>query len=338
MNIQENISLKPYNTFGLDKKAKFFFEANTLEDLKSGLRYAQEHQLNIFILGGGSNILLTQDIEALVIYNQLKGITISKEDDDYVWVKAGAGENWHSFVCYCLDKNWGGVENLSLIPGTVGASPMQNIGAYGVEIKDIFVSLEALHRDTLEIIKFDKESCQFGYRESIFKNSHKDQYIILSVEFRLSKRHHILHTSYGAIQETLATFSITNPTIQDISKAVIHIRSSKLPDPKVIGNAGSFFKNPTIPFQLFDKLKQDYPEMPSFPLEQGVKIPAAWLIQQCGWKGKVLGNIGVHKDQPLVLVNFGNGEGQDIVELSKAIQASVYQRFEITLHPEVNFI
>lgn len=338
MNIQENISLQAYNTFGLDKKAKFFLEANTLEDLKSGLRYAQEHQMNLFILGGGSNILLTQDIDALVIYNQLKGITISKEDEDYVWVKVGAGENWHSFVLYCLDKNWGGVENLSLIPGTVGASPMQNIGAYGVEIKDIFVSLEALHRETLEIVRFDNDSCQFGYRESIFKNTHKDQYIILSVEYKLSKRHHNLHTSYGAIQETLTTFGITKPTIQDISKAVIHIRSSKLPDPKVIGNAGSFFKNPTIPIELFDKLKKDYPEMPSFPLDHGIKIPAAWLIQQCGWKGKVLGNIGVHKDQPLVLVNFGNGEGKDIVELSKAIQISVYQRFEITLQPEVNFI
>ncbi|MGY6521150.1 MAG: UDP-N-acetylmuramate dehydrogenase [Mongoliitalea sp.] len=338
MNIQENISLKPYNTFGIDKKARFFYVINTLEDLRDGLHYAKTHELKVLVLGGGSNILLTEDWNGLVIYNQLKGVELVHEDEDHVWVEAGAGENWHAFVLYCLENNWGGLENLSLIPGTVGASPMQNIGAYGVEIKDSFVSLQALNRESLAVEVFDSEACQFGYRESIFKNSHRDKYIILSVQFKLTKRNHPLHTDYGAIQATLESNGIKYPTIQDISNAVIEIRSSKLPDPKVIGNAGSFFKNPTIDTYQFQQLKDSYPEIPSFPTKHGVKIPAAWLIQQCGWKGKVFGAIGVHKDQPLVLVNFGGGEGKAIVQLSKDIQASVQEKFGIALHPEVNFI
>ncbi|GHB23554.1 UDP-N-acetylmuramate dehydrogenase [Mongoliitalea lutea] len=338
MNIQENISLQPYNTFGIDKKARFFYVVNTLEELRNGLHYAKTHALNVLILGGGSNILLTADWDGLVLFNQLRGIEILQEDENHVWVEAGAGENWHAFVMHCLENNWGGLENLSLIPGTVGASPMQNIGAYGVEIKDSFISLQALNRESLTVEVFDSEACQFGYRESIFKNTHKDKYIILSVQFKLTKQNHPLHTSYGAIQATLETKGIKTPTIQDISNAVIEIRSSKLPDPKVIGNAGSFFKNPTIYSHQFQQLQKSYPDIPSFPTEQGVKIPAAWLIQQCGWKGKVFGPIGVHKDQPLVLVNFGGGEGKAIVQLSKDIQASVFGKFGIMLHPEVNFI
>lgn len=338
MNIQENISLQPYNTFGIDKKARFFYVVNTLEELRDGLHYAKTHALNVLILGGGSNILLTSDWDGLVLFNQLRGIEILQEDENHVWVEAGAGENWHAFVMHCLENNWGGLENLSLIPGTVGASPMQNIGAYGVEIKDSFISLQALNRESLTVEVFDSEACQFGYRESIFKNTHKDKYIILSVQFKLTKQNHLLHTSYGSIQATLESKGINTPTIQDISNAVIEIRSSKLPDPKVIGNAGSFFKNPTIYSHQFQQLQKSYPDIPSFPTEQGVKIPAAWLIQQCGWKGKAIGAIGVHKDQPLVLVNFGGGDGKAIVQLSKDIQASVFDKFGIMLHPEVNFI
>lgn len=338
MNIQENISLQPYNTFGIDKKARFFYVVNTLEELRDGLHYAKTHALNVLILGGGSNILLTSDWDGLVLFNQLRGIEILQEDENHVWVEAGAGENWHAFVMHCLENNWGGLENLSLIPGTVGASPMQNIGAYGVEIKDSFISLQALNRESLTVEVFDSEACQFGYRESIFKNTHKDKYIILSVQFKLTKQNHLLHTSYGAIQATLESKGINTPTIQEISNAVIEIRSSKLPDPKVIGNAGSFFKNPTIYSHQFQQLQKSYPDIPSFPTEQGVKIPAAWLIQQCGWKGKAIGAIGVHKDQPLVLVNFGGGDGKAIVQLSKDIQASVFDKFGIMLHPEVNFI
>ncbi|UJP64133.1 UDP-N-acetylmuramate dehydrogenase [Mongoliitalea daihaiensis] len=338
MKIQENISLKPYNTFGIDKKARFFLEAHMTEDLKAGIEFAHERELPLLILGGGSNILLRGDFHGLVMRNCLEGIEVVREDDTSVWVEVGAGENWHAFVMYCLDKNWGGIENLSLIPGTVGASPMQNIGAYGVEIKDTFVSLEALHKDRLDVELFDAGRCQFGYRESIFKNTYKDQYIITKVQFKLSKTNHILHTSYGAIQEILHNWGIDNPSIQDVSKAVIQIRSSKLPDPKVIGNAGSFFKNPTISLTHFELLQAENPGIPSYPTDQGMKVPAAWLIQQCGWKGKVIGNIGVHKDQPLVLVNYGAGEGEDLVKLSQQIQESVFNRFGIALHPEVNFI
>lgn len=338
MNIQENISLKPFNTFGIDQKARFFLEAKNLSEIQEGLAFAKEANVPLIVLGGGSNVLFTKDLDGLVILNRLTGIQVVKEDEDSVWVEAGAGENWHLFVMHCLENNWGGLENLSLIPGTVGASPMQNIGAYGVEIKDTFVSLLAFHKERKELEIFDAEACQFGYRESIFKNTYKDQYIILSVQFKLSKHNHSLHTAYGAIQATLKANGIHNPSIQDISQAVIHIRSTKLPDPSRIGNAGSFFKNPTISLQEFEQLEARFVDIPSFPTEQGVKIPAAWLIQQCGWKGKVIGNIGVHKDQPLVLVNFGGGEGKAIVQLSQEIQASVLERFGIVLQAEVNFL
>ncbi|MDX5339540.1 MAG: UDP-N-acetylmuramate dehydrogenase [Cyclobacteriaceae bacterium] len=337
MNIQENISLKPYNTFGFDQNARFFVVVSTLEELKEALRFAESENLEIFILGGGSNILLTQDLESLVIKLEIKGIELLKEDSEQVWVKSGAGENWHDFVLYAIEKDWAGIENLSLIPGTVGASPMQNIGAYGVEIKDVFESLEALNRKTLELEVFDAESCQFGYRESVFKHELKGQYIICSVTFRLNKRP-VFHTSYGAIQETLSKNSIESLSIRAISDAVIEIRQSKLPDPKQIGNSGSFFKNPTVSLEKYETLKNQYPTIPGYPLEEGVKLAAAWLIEQAGWKGYKRGQIGVHDKQALVLVNHGKGKGLELKKLAQEIQHSVFEKFGIKLQPEVNFL
>jgi len=337
MKIQENISLKPFTTFGIDKKAKFFTTVETLDELKAALLTAKEKQLQVFILGGGSNILLTRDIDGLVIKLEIKGINLVKEEGDQLWVEVGAGEMWHELVLHSIAQDWAGLENLSLIPGTVGASPMQNIGAYGVEIKDVFDSLQALHRETLEMHSFDAEACRFGYRESVFKQTFKDQYVITSVTFRLSKTPNF-HLEYGAIREVLAANGIDQPSIRAISDAVIQIRQSKLPDPKEIGNAGSFFKNPTIPSTQFDTLKASYPSIPGYPSTKGVKVAAGWLIEQAGWKGKRIGDVGVHAKQALVLVNYGDGTGEEIKSLSQQIQASVLDKFGIHLHPEVNFI
>jgi UDP-N-acetylmuramate dehydrogenase len=337
MKIQENISLKPFTTFGIDKKAKFFTTVETLDELKIALLAAKEKQLPVFILGGGSNILLTRDIEGLVIKLEIKGINLVKEEGDQLWVEVGAGEMWHELVLHSIAQDWAGLENLSLIPGTVGASPMQNIGAYGVEIKDVFDSLQAMHRETLEMQSFDAEACQFGYRESVFKQTLKDQYVITSVTFRLSKTPNF-HLEYGAIREVLAANDIDQPSIRAISDAVIQIRQSKLPDPKEIGNAGSFFKNPTIPNAQFDALKASYPSIPGYPSAEGVKVAAGWLIEQTGWKGKRIGEVGVHAKQALVLVNYGGGTGEEIKKLSEQIQASVYDKFGVKLQAEVNFI
>ncbi len=337
MKIQENISLKPFTTFGIDKKAKFFTTVETLDELKVALLAAKEKQLPVFILGGGSNILLTRDIEGLVIKLEIKGINLVKEEGDQLWVEVGAGEMWHELVLHSIAQDWAGLENLSLIPGTVGASPMQNIGAYGVEIKDLFASLQAMHRETLEMQSFDAEACQFGYRESVFKQAFKDQYVITSVTFRLSKTPNF-HLEYGAIREVLAANDIDQPSIRAISNAVIQIRQSKLPDPKEIGNAGSFFKNPTIPTIQFDALKASYPSIPGYPSAEGVKVAAGWLIEQTGWKGKRIGEVGVHAKQALVLVNYGGGTGEEIKKLSEQIQASVYDKFGVQLQAEVNFI
>ena len=309
MKIQENISLKPFTTFGIDKKAKFFTTVTTLDELKSALLVAKEKQLPVFILGGGSNILLTRDIEGLVIKLEIKGINLVKEDEDQLWAEVGAGEMWHELVMHSIAKDWAGLENLSLIPGTVGASPMQNIGAYGVEIKDVFDSLMAMNRETLELQSFDAEACRFVYRESVFKQTFKDQFVITSVTFRLSKTPNF-HLEYGAIREVLAANGIDQPSIRAISDAVIQIRQSKLPDPKEIGNAGSFFKNPTIPNAQFDELKASYPSIPGYPSAEGVKVAAGWLIEQTGWKGKRIGKVGVHAKQALVLVNYGGGSGE----------------------------
>lgn len=337
-NILKNTSLKPYNTFGLEANAKLFVEINSTNELLYLLDSDEFKENKILILGGGSNVLLTQDFDGLVIKNNIKGIELIEETEDEVTIRVGSGEVWHAFVLYCVDKNYGGIENLSLIPGTVGAAPMQNIGAYGVEIKDVFVDLEAIDRNTQEIKKFDNKTCAFGYRESVFKNINKDQYFITHVTFRLNKKPK-LNLDYGAIKDTLKELEVTEPSISDVSKAVIKIRQSKLPDPAEIGNSGSFFKNPIISRSEFEILRAKYPQLPSYPVDEtSVKVPAGWLIEQAGWKGKTLGEIGVHKNQALVLVNYGNGKGADIQALSKEIQVSILEKYGINLHAEVNII
>lgn len=337
MKIQENISLKPYTTFGIDQKAEFFCIASSLDELKEALTLSKQNEWAVFILGGGSNILLTSDIKGLVIKLEIKGITLVQEEEDQLLVNVGAGELWHNFVQFSIAQEWAGLENLSLIPGTVGASPMQNIGAYGVEIKDVFDSLQAMHRETLEMHSFDADACQFGYRESVFKQTLKDQYVITSVRFRLNKTPNY-HLEYGAIREVLAANGINQLSIRAISDAVIQIRQSKLPDPKEIGNAGSFFKNPTISTTQFETLKSDFPSIPGYPSTEGVKVAAGWLIEQAGWKGKRVGDVGVHAKQALVLVNYGGGTGKEIKALSQQIQADVAEKFGIDLQAEVNFI
>ena len=336
--IKENVSLKPYNTFGLDVNARYFVEITGTEQLLVLLKdpaWASQRKL---FLGGGSNLLLLNDFDGLVIKISLKGIRAVEDTPDHTVLRAGAGEVWHEFVLHCIGLNLGGVENMALIPGTVGAAPMQNIGAYGAEIKDTFHSLEALNLETLETEIFSPERCNFGYRESFFKHEGKDRYVILNVSLRLSK-HPVIHTGYGAIQETLSEMGIDTPTIRDVSQAVIRIRQRKLPDPAVIGNSGSFFKNPEIPAGKFEKIREKYPNIPGYPLaDHRVKVPAGWLIEQAGWKGKRFGEVGVHDKQALVLVNFGSGTGQEIAALAARIQASVYQKFDISISPEVNFI
>lgn len=337
MNIQNNISLKSFNTFGIDVIAKQFVSINSVDELKEVLT-TQNHQ-SIFILGGGSNMLLTQDIEALVVHINLKGISIETKSDQAVLVKASAGENWHEFVLWCIDNDFGGVENLSLIPGNVGTAPIQNIGAYGVELKDVFESCEALHINSGKIKTFDNQECQFDYRNSVFKNEKKGEYIILSVTFKLTKKHHKIKTDYGSITSELHKLNIKNPTIKDVSNAVISIRSSKLPDPKKIGNSGSFFKNPMIEKSLYNTLKENFPDIPSYPVsDKLVKVPAGWLIEHAGFKGKTFSNYGVHKNQALVLVNYGGANGNDIKNLAQLIQKTIARIFNIELEAEVNII
>ena len=336
IELQEQISLKEFNTFGLDVSAKRFASFSTVEELKSGI-----NQLNgdpLLILGGGSNVLLTQDFDGLVLKNEIKGIEVIEEDNQHIKVSVGAGENWHQFVMHAIDNNWAGIENLSLIPGTVGAAPMQNIGAYGIEIKQVFDYLEALEISTGDLYTFYEEQCDFGYRESIFKKSRKGQFVITRVVFRLSKTAEF-NISYGAIQDTLNEMEITELNIKAISDAVIKIRQSKLPDPAEIGNSGSFFKNPEVDAIDYERLKAEYPSIPGYKLADGkIKIPAAWLIEQDGWKGKTFDKIGVHKNQPLVLVNYGNGSGSDIRDLAYQIRSSIAKKFGIELTPEVNII
>ena len=336
--ILKDKSLKPYNTFGLDVNASFFTEVSGVDELKALLKSEIYLSNNSLILGGGSNVLLTKDYDGLVIKNSIKGIKKVFENVHEVHLKAGSGENWHSFVLHTISQNLGGLENLSLIPGTVGAAPMQNIGAYGVEIKDVFVSLEAIHKQTLELRTFELEECAFGYRESVFKHELKDQYFITSVTFKLQK-FPTLHVDYGAISQTLEAKQIRKPSIKDVSDAVIEIRQSKLPNPEEIGNSGSFFKNPVISGELFEQIQKEYPEIPSYPAGYDeVKVPAGWLIEKAGWKGYKNGEIGVHAKQALVLVNYGGGKGEDLVNLSKEIQKDVFQKFGISLQTEVNII
>lgn len=338
INKKENISLQPYNTFGIDATAKAFVAFASLEELKTILEANSIRDNPYLVLGGGSNILLTKDFDGIVLKNNIKGIEIVAEDADHVYVKAGAGEGWHHFVMYCLENNFAGVENLSLIPGNVGASPMQNIGAYGVEIKDVFYQLEAFHLHQKEKQTFSLDDCQFGYRESVFKTIYKNQFVILNVTYRLYKKPHF-NTSYGAIQQELDNMGVKELSIQAISQAVINIRSSKLPDWKLTGNAGSFFKNPTITNQQAQALKAQYPKMVSFPLNEGqTKLAAGWLIEQCGWKGYRQGDAGCYDKQALVLVNYGRAKGTEIFELSEQIIASVQQKFGVTLEREVNIL
>ena len=337
MQIESNFSLKKYNTFGIEAKAKQFVAVQTEDELKTILK---NHESDTkFILGGGSNMLLTKDIDALVIHVDLKGKRIVNEDDDNVWVESKAGENWHEFVLWTISQDFGGLENMSLIPGNVGTTPVQNIGAYGTEIKDTFLSCDAVHIQTQKTKTFTKEECNFGYRESVFKHEAKDLYVITSVIFKLTKRNHKINTSYGDITKELEKNNVVTPTLKDVSNAVIAIRQSKLPDPKELGNSGSFFKNPIISKSEFEKIHVLHPEMPHYVIsETEVKVPAGWLIEQAGFKGKRFGDAGIHKNQALVLVNYGNATGQEILAVSKDIQATVLQKFGIAIEAEVNVI
>lgn len=338
MRIENNKSLKSLNTFGIDVKATEFIEVHSEEELYEVLQ-KQGHK-NLFILSGGSNMLLTEDIDALVIHNKITGINSEElSDEDKVLLSAGSGENWHEFVQYCIAKDYGGIENLSLIPGYVGSAPIQNIGAYGVELKDTFHSCNALEIASGKKVTFTKDDCNFGYRDSIFKNNAKNKYIITQVKFVLSTTNHKLYTNYGALKSELENNGIKNPTIKDISEAVIAIRKSKLPDPKEIGNSGSFFKNPILETHHFNILKKQFPEIPSYPIDKDfTKVPAGWLIEQSGFKGKRWGDAGVHHKQALVLVNHGNASGIEILQVAKKIQKTVLSNFNIQLETEVNIL
>jgi UDP-N-acetylmuramate dehydrogenase len=336
MTLKNNISLKPFNTFGIDVNASKFVSIDSLQNLKDILN---TNPVDLLILGGGSNLLLTKDVEALVLQINLKGISVISSFKNSVHVEVAAGENWHELVCWCLNKDFGGLENLSLIPGNVGTAPIQNIGAYGVELKDSFISCEAIHIHTKELRTFTKEECNFGYRNSVFKQELKGQYIITSVVFELSRYDHSLKTNYGAIEAELQNSAIETPTIQDVSKAVISIRNSKLPDPKIIGNSGSFFKNPVISYSKFEVLQNQFPQIQHYKIsENAVKIPAGWLIDTAGFKGKTFGDFGVHTKQALVLVNYGGASGKDILNLSQQIQKAVKYIFDIDLETEVNIL
>lgn len=336
MIISNDCSSLGYNTFGIDVNVPTLIEISNKQDLSSIVRKFSESKCHV--LGGGSNILLTKDLEAPLLYINTKGVELIKEADDYVLVKVEAGESWHEIVLWAISQNYGGIENLSLIPGKCGAAPMQNIGAYGVEIKDILHAVSAYKLSDGHEYTFHNEECGFGYRTSNFKTIWKDQFIISDIILRLTKEgHHELNTSYGAISSELEKLGITNPSIQDISDVVIEIRKSKLPYPEEVGNAGSFFKNPIISKSQYDTLIAKYPNMPSYPVDaQHVKVPAGWLIDQCGWKGKVVGQTGTYKNQALVLVNHGSASGEEIYDLSTDIKDSVKQTYNITLEREVN--
>jgi UDP-N-acetylmuramate dehydrogenase len=336
MNIQENISLLSYNTFGLEAKAAFFCEIKSVIELNWLLKQSESTP---FILGGGSNLLITKDIEGLVVKNSIKGIEIVKNYKNHAFVSVGAGENWHDFVLWAVKNNLGGVENLSLIPGTVGAAPVQNIGAYGVELKDCLGGLNATELSTGNNRFFSIKDCNFGYRDSIFKQTEKGKYCITKVIFALDKINHKLNISYGDIAKTLEADNITKPSIEDVSNAVIKIRSAKLPDPNKIGNCGSFFKNPEINRSLFENVKTKFPNVIFYDLPNGnVKIPAGWLIEQCGWKGKRIGNTGCYEKQALVLVNYGGAKGSEVKQLADDIIASVFKKFGVMIEAEVNII
>jgi UDP-N-acetylmuramate dehydrogenase len=335
VTILNNISLKEYNTFGVACYAKRFVSISSFYELQQLVKTEKE----LFLISGGSNMLLTKDIEELVALIIIKGISIDRENENSVHLTVNAGENWHEFVLWCISQNYGGLENLSLIPGNVGTCPIQNIGAYGVEVKDTITKVEALEIETGKLVAFSNDDCEFGYRNSIFKNKEKGKYILTSVSFQLTKKNHQLNTSYGAIETALQEKNITNPTIKDVSDVVIDIRKLKLPDPNEIGNSGSFFKNPVITTQQFIELQTTFKDIPSYNVSDSeTKVPAGWLVEQCGFKGKRFGDAGVHEKQALVLVNYGNASGLEIYQLGQKIQETVAEKFRINLEIEVNII
>ncbi len=341
MLLQRNVDLKSYNTFGIAVQAQLLGRFGSAHGARQLLLAPELKDLPRLVLGGGSNILFTHDFEGLVMLNEIPGIAVVREDEQHVWLKVGAGVLWHDLVLHTVDKNLGGIENLSLIPGKVGAAPMQNIGAYGVEIKDTFHSLEALRVEDGEVITFDRAACNFGYRESYFKREGKNRFIILSVTFKLAKTGagYALNTTYGNISDELSRMGRTAPTIKDVSDAVIAIRRSKLPDPALIGNAGSFFKNPVVIVAVAEHIREEHPEMPAYPAGEGlVKLAAGWLIEKAGWKGHRTGAYGVHDRQALVLVNHGGATGAEIHALSGAIMQSIKERFGVVLEREVNVV
>lgn len=332
------ISLKPMNTFGMDVHAARFAVFVNETQLQQQLEALQNNTDPILILGGGSNILFTRDYPGVVLKDEIGGISIVDDGGDDVLVKAGAGVVWHALVDWCIENNLGGIENLSLIPGTCGAAPIQNIGAYGVELKDVFHSLECVQIKDGSKSEIFAEQCAFGYRDSVFKRSMKGKMVITSITLKLSRKHR-LNVSYGAITQELQRMGISNPDIRNVSDAVCNIRRSKLPDPAILGNAGSFFKNPEVPANMHDALKKEFPNMVSYPFGASTfKLAAGWLIEQCGWKGKVVGKTGSHKDQALVLVNYGGATGEEVVQLSDEIRASVRAKFGVEIEPEVNII
>ena len=335
MNIQKNVLLKNYNTFGISVNAKRFVSVNSVYELQQILKVEKD----IFLISGGSNMLLTKDINELVVHINIKGVSIDNENENAAYLTVNSGENWHEFVLWCISQNYGGIENLSLIPGYVGTCPIQNIGAYGVEVKDTITKVEALEIETSKLVQFSNKDCNFGYRNSIFKNELKGKYIITSVSFKLTTIHHNLNSSYGAIETELSLKKISKPSLKDISNAVIAIRKSKLPDPKEIGNSGSFFKNPVISSAQYLKLQKEYADLPGYKIsDMEVKIPAGWLIEKAGFKGKRYGEFGVHDKQALVLVNYGNASGKEIYQLAEKIKETIIKKFEITLEIEVNII
>lgn len=338
MKIIENYSLKSLNTFGVDVKTRYIAEIFSDNDLFKLLEDKEFESVRKFILGGGSNILFTKDFEGLVIKNSIPGINIIDEDDESIIIETGAGVNWDDFVSYCVEKKWCGVENLSLIPGTVGAAPIQNIGAYGQELKNVLYNLEGIFIETGEKKIFNNYECKFSYRESIFKNEFKNKFVITRVGFKLSKKPEV-NISYPPIREELNNRKISDPKIRDLRKIVVDIRNSKLPDPKIIGNAGSFFKNPVVRNDKFKMLKEKYPDLNSYPVDDDhVKLSAAALIEKCGWKGKRIGNCGSYEKQPLVIVNYGEATAGEILELANNIRSSVEENFEVTLQQEVNLV
>ena len=337
MILQQSVSLKPYNTFGIDATCRYFVELKQRDDVEKWVAMQQQSHNSFFILGGGSNVVFHQWIEKSVVKVSLRGIETVKEDAVHVWIKAAAGEIWSNFVTFCIENGWGGVENLTDIPGTVGAAPVQNVGAYGVEAKDVIETVECIEIATGQWKKLSNAECQFGYRDSIFKQAFKNQYIITAVFFRLAKKPK-LQLTYGGISSRLEREGIEQPTIADVSRVVNKLRVNKLPDPAIIGSAGSFFKNPIVSHEKFAVLLQNFPDLVAFPLEKSIKIAAGWLIEQCGWKGKQLGRVGVYPQQALVLYNLGGCTGEEVKQLANAIQQSVKEKFDIELEPEAIFI